>query len=183
MKRIVFVILLFCMSFVPLRAQDTITKDMIYRSSVKLLSDPSFKYRGSLFELHDSSISISSNRIEDYYNGDLQIREIQIKNIKHIQTQRKGNFWKVALVSVTSGFIIGSIKGYAEGSSYNWWEGSVTAGQNAVKNGCGFAIVGLGVGCLLYYGLDMRFPIHGSMEKYNQQKKRLNKYTLHAKPP
>ncbi|MEN8204234.1 MAG: hypothetical protein ABFS28_16680 [Bacteroidota bacterium] len=178
MTRVKFIVpVVFC-CIVSLNAQDTISKDMIYRSTIKLISDPSFKCHGALYEINDSSISISSSRIEDYYSGSLKVREIYFSDIKHIHTKRKGNFLLVALAGGGSGFLLGSAIGYNEGGYYNWWSGQVSAEENALRKGIGFAFLGAGIGCLLYYGFDIHIPINGSMDNFNLYRKKMNKYAI-----
>ena len=72
-------------------AQDTIKREMIYKTSVKLISDPSFRCYGALYEVHDSSISISGHRVKDYYSGDLKLTKLPVEDVKFILTPTPGS--------------------------------------------------------------------------------------------
>jgi hypothetical protein len=64
---------------------------MIYKTSVKIVSDPSFKCYGALYEVNDSSISISSKRVKDYYNGNLELTKLPVEDVKFILTPTPGS--------------------------------------------------------------------------------------------
>jgi hypothetical protein len=74
-----------------MNAQDTITKEMIYKTSVKLISDPHFNCYGALYEVHDSSISILSHRVKDYYSGNLELTKLPVEDFKFILTPAPGS--------------------------------------------------------------------------------------------
>ena len=89
-----------CMN--SMNAQDTITREMIYKTSVKLISDPSFNCYGTLYEVQDSSISISSTRIKDYYSGNLELTKLPVWDAKFIWTPKPGSGRRGAWIEAVS---------------------------------------------------------------------------------
>ena len=74
-----------------LKAQDPVTRDMIYRTTVRILSDPSFTCYGALYEVKDSAILISSRQIKDYYSGKVETLRFPVEDLKVIYTDKPGN--------------------------------------------------------------------------------------------
>lgn len=100
--RLLIIVIISCGCGHFLTAQDTLTREMIYKSSVQLLSDPSFDCRGALYEASGSSISISSKCIEDYYSGKVETSRFPAGDFKFIHTQKPRNKRKEAWKDLTS---------------------------------------------------------------------------------
>jgi len=156
-------------------SQETINRNMIYRTTILLISDPSFHCYGALYEVNDSSISISSHGIKDY-DGPQEVTEVYIDDIKLINTRKSFNIRKGLLFGAASGFVIGGLTGLIEGGHSNWF-GSQTAWENAFETGAGFMILGAITGALVG-STKIKIPINGSMDNYNRNKDRLKGYSL-----
>jgi hypothetical protein len=76
---------------------------MIYKTTVRILSDPSFSCYGALYEVNDSSISISSRRVEDYYSGNVETLRFPIEDVKVIYTHKPRSSGRGALIGAASG--------------------------------------------------------------------------------
>ena len=98
---IISIILCACGQF--LTAQDTITREMIYKSTMRILSDPSFDYQGDLYEVNGSSISLSSICFQNYYSGNHEKSGFPAGNFNFIQTQKPLNGKKETWKEVASG--------------------------------------------------------------------------------
>ena len=94
-----------------LKAQDTITRDMIYKTTVRILSDPSFSCYGALYEVNDSSISISSRRIKDYNSMEVETLRFPMEDINVINIHKPGYGRKGALIGAASGIAVGVLLG------------------------------------------------------------------------
>jgi hypothetical protein len=79
---------------------------MIYKTSVKIVSDPSFKCYGALYEVNDSSISISSKRVKDYYSGNLELSKLPVENYNFNWTQQPGSDRRGAWIEADFGAAI-----------------------------------------------------------------------------
>ena len=94
-----------------LKAQDTITRDMIYKTTVRILSDPSFSCYCALYEVNDSSISISSRRIKDYNSREVETLRFPMEDINVINIHKPGYGRKGALIGAASGIAVGVLLG------------------------------------------------------------------------
>ena len=166
------IILCVCTPF--LNAQDTITRDMIYRTTVRILSDPSFTCYGALYEVNDSSISISSRRLKDYNSGKVETLRFPVEDLKIIYTDKPGNgrrgVWKGAVYGAASGALFGL----------------VTASNTILSPAGNMAICALGgivIGVPTGFAIGKiaghkRTAINGSMDKFNLNRDKLNEYAI-----
>ena len=68
-----------------------VDKYMIYITTVKLIIDPSFTCYGALNEINDSSLSISSHRVKDYYSRNLELTKLPVEDVNFTWTQQPGS--------------------------------------------------------------------------------------------
>jgi hypothetical protein len=157
-----------------MKAQDTITRNMIYKTSVKILSDPSFKCYGALYEVSDSSISISSRRLKDYNSGNVETLRFPVGDLKLIHTRKTGNGGKGAWIGAVSGVALGTLYGVLSGGNAVLTRGDATV----VGAAFGF-VVGVPTGFIVgRIAGHKRIPINGSMDEYNLNKDELKGYAL-----
>ncbi len=168
-----------------INAQDTIQKSKIFKTWVSLNSEP-FKIKGFLFEIKDSSIFVSNSVVMQDYNKDkFETVELNINKIEIIKTRRKNSIGKGVLIGAISGFAIGSLIGLMSGddppcSSGEWFCLRFNSRQKAMMNGIGLSVIGVGIGALMGT-IKIKIPIDGNIDKYNQNKDKLRKYSIKKK--
>lgn len=157
-----------------LAAQDTITREMIYKTSVRILSDPSFKCVGALYEVKDSSISISSRRIKHYNSGKVESISFPVEDLKVIHTRKYGNGRKGAWIGTVSGIALGTLFGLASGGN-----AVLTTGDAVVVGAVGGFFVGLPTGFIIGKRAGhKKTRINGSMDEFNLNKDKLKAYAI-----
>jgi len=136
-------------------------------------TNPTFEVSGILYEIKDSSISLShSSVIEDYYVKNFETINFQINDIRTIKIRRTNNVVKGLWIGAVSGFTVGTIWGAIYGAD----EGNSAAG-NTIIAATQLATFGAGIGMLIGL-IKVRIPINGDMNTFNLHKKRLKKYSL-----
>jgi hypothetical protein len=83
-----------------------VDKYMIYITTVKLISDPSFTCYGALYEVNDSSLSFSSHRVKDYYSRNLELTKLPVENYNFNWTQQPGSDRRGAWIEADFGAAI-----------------------------------------------------------------------------
>jgi len=172
--RIIITGILLCGCSHFLRAQDTVTRDMIYKTSVRILSDPHFVCRGALYEVNDSSISISSRRLEDYYGGKVEALRFPVEDLNVIYTYKPGGGLG-ALKGAAYGVALGALFGLISGGNAVFTRGEATGLWAA-----GGFLVGVPTGFIVgkTRGHKKRTPIYGSMDEFNLNKDKLKEYAI-----
>lgn len=147
-------------------------KIKIYKAWI-IPNNPTFEVRGILYEIKDSSITLSnSSVIEDYYVKKIETFNFQISDIRTIKIRRTNNVVKGLWIGAVSGFTVGTIWGAIYGAD----EGNSAAG-NTIIAATQLATFGAGIGTLIGL-IKVRIPINGDMNTFNLHKKRLKKYSL-----
>lgn len=143
----------------PAKTEITLNNGTMYPKSV-------------LFLLKDSSILISNSLVkEDYIMGNYELRELYINDIQLVSKRRLGGPTGGALAGALVGFSAGFAIGYIQG------DGFFTAEQTGWILGA----AGAGIGAIsgaVFCSFKVKIPIHGSMENYNREKKKLGRYTV-----
>jgi hypothetical protein len=171
---IIIASIILCSCGHSLKAQGTITREMIYKTSVRILSDPSFKCKGALYEVKDSSISISSRRIQDYNSGKVESLSFPVEDLKVIHTRKYGNGRKGTWIGAVSGFAAGALLGLAA------WDDTMLgpAGTVAFYASCGL-LLGTPIGFIVGKSAGhKKTRINGSMDKFNLKKDELTDYAI-----
>ena len=171
---IIIACLIICCCGHSLKAQGTITREMIYKTSVRILSDPSFKCKGALYEVKDSSISISSRRMQDYSSGKVESLSFPVDKLKVIHTRKRGNGIKGAWIGAVSGVALGTLFGMASGGNAVLRTGDAMVFGAAV----GFVVgvpTGFTVGRIAGH---KKTRINGSMDEFNLNKDELMDYAI-----
>ena len=172
--RIIIISIIFFGCGYFLEAQDHITRDMIYKTTVRILSDPSFTCYGALYEVKDSSISISSRRIKDYNSGMVKSLSFPVDNLKVIHTNRPGNGKKGAWIGAVSGIASGML--FSAATANNTILG--TGGNMALCASFGL-LIGTPTGFIVgKISGHKRTPINGSMDEFNLNKDKLKDYAI-----
>ncbi len=83
-----------------------VNKYMIYITTVKLISDPSFTCYGALYEVNDSSLSFSSHRVKDYYSRNLELTKLPVEDVNFTWTQQPGSDRRGAWIEADFGAAI-----------------------------------------------------------------------------
>jgi hypothetical protein len=162
-------------------AQDTIHQKTIYRTWVTLKSKP-FKTKGALYETKDSSILVSNSLAKkDYSNHKFETLKLHIKDIETIKIRKKDNIDRGILLGALTGLIVGSMLAVVNADppcpQSSLFCFRFTAKELAVLYGVPLSLGGAAIGGILG-SVKLNFPINGSMEKYNKNKEKLNKYSL-----
>ncbi len=154
-----------------LYAQDASTRPKIYRTWIYLNSG--FVINGSLYQVNDSSIVVSSSfRVQDYLDNRYEIFELPINNIETIKIRRNKSVGTGLWLGAISGFTIGFVVGHstAENSFFSGSEvGFILGTPGAVAGAVLGAIVG---------SLKTNISIDGSIDTFNKNKERLKKYSI-----
>ena len=157
-----------------LRAQDTITRDMIYHALVRILSDPSFKCYGALYEVNDSSILISSRRLKDYNSGNVEALRFPIEDVKVIYVDKPGSGGRGALKGAAYGVALGTLFGVLSGGN-----AVLRRGDAMLGGAVGGFVVGVPTGFIVgKIEGHKRTPINGSMDEFNLNKDKLKDYAI-----
>jgi len=165
-----------------LNAQDSIQKKNIYRTWVYLNKDP-FEIKGALYEIKDSSISVSNSLVKKENSTEgLKISELNIYYVETIKARRNNNIGRGVLIGTASGLFTGAMIGLISGDDppcdnlgcilYP----PLTAGEKALSNGVVLGICGAGVGALVG-SFKIKIPINGNIETFHKSQNRLRKYS------
>jgi hypothetical protein len=141
---------------------------------VRILSDPSFKCKGALYEVKDSSISISSRRMQDYNSGKVESLSFPVEDLKVIHTRKYGNGRKGAWIGAVSGFAAGALLGLVA------WDDTMLgpAGTVAFYASCG-TLFGTPIGFIVGKRAGhKKTRINGSMDEFNLNKDKLKDYAI-----
>lgn len=147
-------------------------KIKIYKTWVTSMNN-SFKYKGVLYEVNDSSITLSSSvEINDYFENNPETMTFQVINIKNISTRRKRNTVRGIWIGAVSGFGAAFLAGFIGG------RGNINSGgMYTFFFGIPMAAIGAGVGAIIG-SIPFSIPIQGDMNRYNLRRKMLEKRSL-----
>lgn len=166
--------LIFSCFAISINAQDTVTRDMIYKTTVRILSDPSFTCYGALYEVKDSSITISSQWKKDYNSGKIETLSFPVNDLKVIHTNKPGNGKKGAWIGAVSGIAAGALYGLAT-ANYTIF----TPGENMAIFASFGLLIGTPTGVIVgKINGHKRIPINGSMDEFNLKKDELKDYAI-----
>lgn len=157
-----------------LTAQNTVTRDRIYKTSVRILSDPSFTCYGALYEVKDSSITISSRYLKHYNSGKVESVIFPVADLKVIHTNKPRNGLRGAKIGAITGAAFGMLFGAA--TANNTILGP--AGSMAFFGSFGLVLgapAGFAVGKITGH---QRTPINGSMDEFNLNRDKLKDYAI-----
>ena len=148
------------------------------KSKITLLSRPD-TIIGALYELKDSSILLSNTfKPKDYTKGNFELAELYIDDIYLIKTRRRTRPARGAGIGLAVGAATGALvtriaigpppyeAGWFWPENYSYFA-TVPAG----------AVVGAITGAIIG-SIQIKIPINGSMNNYNNQKKKLGRYTI-----
>ena len=179
MKTSKIIALLIMCSLSSLNAQETTQKIKIYETWVSLNMEP-FKIKGALYEIKDSSITITNSlKIEDYSINNFEMVNVHVKNIGSINIRRKGSVVNGIIGGALTGLIIGVAGGLLSGGD-NCPPGSYclfTAKDLAIIYGVSFAALGTGIGAAIG-SVKVKIPINRSNHNYKLNNKRLKEYAF-----
>ncbi len=198
MKTKSIITILLILISIQVYSQDNNQKIKFYNAWIEL-KNPDRKATGTLFQLKDSSIVISSSvRLDDYRFKNYTTYEFEISDISKIKVRRKSRIIKGALIGWATGFVAGGIYGYLQGDDPTYevnedpntvgeailslvaLSGNATArsaGQKAIGNALLFSIPGAVLGAVLG-SMKVKIPIKSDIPTYQQNKDRLKKYTI-----
>lgn len=166
--------LVLCCCMNSMNAQDAVTRNMIYKATVRILSDPSFTCYGALYDVNDSSILISSRRLKDYNSGKVETLRFPVWDLKLIHTRKTGNGGKGAWIGAVSGVAFGALFGVLSGGN-----AVLTIGDAMVVGAIGGFVVGVPAGFIVgRIAGHKRIQINGSMDEFNLNKDKLKDYAI-----
>jgi hypothetical protein len=148
----------------------------IYKTWISL-NNTSNILTGVLYEINDSSISVSNSILrEDYSTGKFELSKINFNNIDLVKIRMKNNPVRVALAGAAIGLAAGGLIGLISGDDPSGLL-SFSAGEKAMLYGLAFGVGGAGIGAL--EGLvKINIPIKGRMENFKRNKSRMKKYSI-----
>jgi len=172
--RLLIASIILCSCMNSMNAQDPVTRDMIYKTTVRILSDPSFNCYGALYEVNDSSIAISSRRLKDYNLGKVETLRFPVGDLKLIYTNKPGNGGKGARIGAISGVALGALFGLAAKDA-----GMLGAGGSMLFYASFGLVIGTPTGFIVgKIAGHKRIPINGSMDEFNLNKDKLKDYAI-----
>jgi len=131
------------------------------------------KYRGVLYEVNDSSITLADTEIiNGYLKNSFEMMSFPVNNIKMISTRRKKNAVRGVWIGAVSGFGASLLLGLAATRSL------IGTGMTGAFYGIPFAAIGAGLGAIIA-SIPLGIPIHGDMKRYNSRKKMLKRRSLY----
>ncbi|MDX2444154.1 MAG: glycine zipper family protein [Bacteroidales bacterium] len=140
-------------------------KNKTYKTWVTFMNN-SLKFKGVLYEVNDSSITLSSSvGIDDYFESNYETMTFQVNNIKMISTRKKNN--------TVRGIWIGAVSGF--GSAF--LAGLIAGEGNTFFFSIPMAAIGAGVGAIIG-SVPIGIHIHGDMNRYYRRRKMLEKRSL-----
>lgn len=155
-------------------------KVKLYKTWISLNQQP-YKVNGTLYDVRDSSILVSSSlSIKDYNTNNFEVTDISVFEIKNINVRKKNKVGKSALIGAAVGITVGAIAGYSMGddeSSGPWDLYNYSAEQNALGGAVAGGIIGAGLGAAIGL-IKVKIPINGSMDNYHDNKAKLREYSL-----
>jgi hypothetical protein len=175
MKKFILLVLSICCCFNSLTAQDSIPQKFKIYKSWLYLNNQSDQVKGTLFEIKDSSILLSSSLYrQDYLTGAFRIYEIDAKNIDYLYVRNKN--------SIKAGSIIGAVGGIAIAMALTKdMTGSEFQGTTWVGRASFFGIFIVpacaGIGALVSLP-RVGFPIGGNYGNFNKYRGKLQKYSV-----
>jgi len=165
----------FCFN-ISLAQQRLLLDKKPFKSEISLLNDTTL-ITGSIFELKDSSILVSSSLLKsDYYLGNYEVAELYIDEIFMIKPKKKLRIMGGALLGAGIGFctsmIIGLISGDDDGYILSF---------SATEKGLILSPFGVGIGAItggIIGSIKIEIPLDGSLNNYMKSKKKLCRYTI-----
>lgn len=177
---LIIINLILCCSIHSLSAQVIIKRTMINPVSVTLINDPSFHCKGALYQVNDSSISVSNSlRLRDYNKHNFSLSEYEIIDILKIEAVSRTRSRNGALIGAGSGIVLGVVLGLIENASNSSGTFNIADEWWAPAGGAIFMMpIGALVGTIIG-GISIKIPIHGSMDNYRRNKSKLHQYALY----
>ena len=172
MKWFLFFSLLLPFQNIAFTQQNTRSNNKIFK--VSIYDQQSQSRQGFLQNINDSSLTLSQASIR--YGETGKGRLIQYPDISSMTIKRKGNAVRGIIIGALSGFLIGTIIGYASGDDPaipanedffgigNAFR--LTAGQKAIGGGILLAGAGAAVGGVTGALIKKKFTINGKKENF-----------------
>ncbi len=185
MKKFTITAILLCF-FYSLPAQEDMTKQylsmdtgkriIIYKARISL-NNGEHALKGVLYDVNDSSVLVSSSLFKkDYSTGKFELSKINFRNIDLVKIHKKNSVGIGILIGAVAGFLVGGVIGYSQGDDPPGLF-SLSAEDKAKTGGFLMAVGGAGLGAL-FGSIQIKIPINGSKENFNNNKSRLKKYTI-----
>jgi hypothetical protein len=181
MKKLLLIsTILIYVSFLSSAQQDTLPKSKTYKTWIKLVNGSEIKLKwgseikGILYQINDSSLSFSKLlKFTDHTRGLSEPININFENIHVIKIRSQKKIGKGIAIGATTGFILGGLVGYLGQAKRTTPEEVAvqTLGLGAFVGTCGALIGGLAG------SIKIRIPINGNIDKFNDNKSRLKKYS------
>ncbi len=172
MKKKLLTLLMIALTTIGLFAQESSTRLKIYRTWVSLNREP-FKIEGSLYQINDSSIVVSSSfKRQDYAENKYEIVEKHIDDIETIKTRRYRSIEAGAWLGAFTGFTVGFVTGVST-AEYSYLDEL----QVGLILGIPSAVAGAALGAI-GGSFKRKIPIHGSIDYYNRSKNKLREYSI-----
>lgn len=152
-------------------------KIKLYKTWISL-NNSSDKIKGVLYEVQDSSITVSNSVFrEDYVTNNLKLSKISYNKIDNLKVRAKNNVGKGALIGSITGMLTGVIIGLIAGDDPEDYILSTSAEEKAVIAGVTLGIGGAAVGAMCGL-IRIKIPINGNLGNYNRNKSKLKKYSF-----
>jgi hypothetical protein len=126
---------------------------------------------GMLYDIKDSSISVSISYPVMFRNRNESITTIPVNSIEDIKLRRNGSIGKGILIGGLTGILFGALISYSYAQKDS--KGTGVYVYPIMVTGCG---VGLGA---MFGSIKIKIPIHGNQDNFNYKKQELNRYAKH----
>ena len=112
-SKIIACLILSCCVY-SLKAQDTIAQNVMNKASIQLITDTTFRpqvdkymiYITTVKLISDPSFSISSHRVKDYYSRNLELTKLPVEDVNFTWTQQPGSDRRGAWIEADFGAAI-----------------------------------------------------------------------------
>jgi hypothetical protein len=151
--------------------QDSVNKSKIFKVWITLNNLEIKDIYGILYQVKDSSVTVSSVfELPDQRSMAPPIT-LNYKNLDVVKLRSKGRVVRGAVIGFVPGFILGGLFGYAA-QKHGDTSGEIASLviQNGIKGGAICASIGG-----LAASIKIRIPINGSLNKFSENKDRLQR--------
>lgn len=160
-------------------AQEDPRRTKIYNARVLIMDVPRQSVNGTLFEIKDSSLVLSSVVQRNISSiGSSYLNEVHFSVMEAVKIKRKNSTWRGLGFGALAGLTVGAIAGFASGSDpkEDWF--AFTAAEKALIGVILGAPLGGAVGAVVGSTVKVSIPINGNFDLFRQKKPILQQYSL-----
>jgi hypothetical protein len=175
--RRVFILVLMCIGFGTVKAQDSVQEIKIYNARIIFKTDLLNSVRGTLYDVTDTSIVISPRILSKGFSEDnLYLKKVYYNDIKTIKIRKKGNMTEGLIFGALAGGLAGFFLGYSGGDEPPGFISITAEGKGAALGLVGASLgglIGLAIG-----SVSIKIPINGSLDSFFKSRLRIKNLAI-----